>query len=106
MFCFTGPDDPPQNFTSTVTIVSITFSWNPPTIPNGIITEYNLTVTNTTAGTSTSYNQSKDTNNFTVEGFVPYQEYSATITAATVAGYGPVAEISGRTDPDSKYCKS
>ena len=60
---------------------------------------------NTTTGTSTSYNQSPDTDNFTVRGFVPYEDYSATITAATVAGYGPIAEISGRTDPDSKCCK-
>ena len=103
MFSFTGPDDPPQDFTSTDTTVSVAFSWNPPTIPNGIITQYNLTVMST--GTSTSYNRSADTENFTAEGFVPYQNYDATITAATVAGYGPIAEISGRTDPDSKYCR-
>ena len=103
MFSFIGPEHPPQDFTAIETTVSVTFSWNPPTIPNGIITEYNLTVM--TAGTSISYNQNADTENFTVRRFVPYQEYNATIAAATVAGYGPIAAFSGRTDPDSKYCK-
>ena len=91
------PEDSPQDFTAIDTTVSVTFSWNPPTIPNGIITEYNLTVM--TAGTSISYIRN-DTENFPVPRFVPYQEYSATIAAATVAGYGPIAALSGRTDPD------
>ena len=103
MFSLIGPEDPPQDFTATDTTVSVTFSWNPPTIPNGIITEYNLTVI--TNGTSTSDILNAETENFIVSRFVPYQEYSATIAAATVAGYGPIDNITGRTEPDSKYCK-
>ena len=103
MFSFIGPEDSPQNFTAIDTTVCVTFSWNPPTIPNGIITEYILTVI--TNGTSIPYTLNAATKNVTVRRFVPYQEYSATIAAATVAGYGPMAALSGRTDPDSKYCK-
>ena len=39
----------------------------------------------------------------TVDGFLPYQNYTATVSATTVVGYGPSATIEGRTDPDSKY---
>ena len=102
LFSFVGPENPPQDFTAIDTTVSVTFSWNPPTIPNGIITEYNLTVM--TNGTSIPNVLNADTETFTVLRFVPYQEYSATIAAATVAGYGPIDNITGRTNPDSKYC--
>ena len=38
-----------------------------------------------------------------VDGFLPYQNYTATVSATTVVGYGPSATTKGRTDPDSKY---
>ena len=37
----------------------------------------------------------------TVDGFLPYQNYTATVSATTVVGYGPSATTEGRTD--SKY---
>ena len=38
---------------------------------------------------------------YRVTGFVPYQNYTATVGAATSAGYGPEIETAGRTEPDS-----
>ena len=38
---------------------------------------------------------------YRVTGFVPYQKYTATVSAATSAGYGPEVETAGRTEPDS-----
>ena len=38
----------------------------------------------------------------TVDGLSPYQNYTATVSATTVVGYGPSATTEGRTDPDSK----
>ena len=42
---------------------------------------------------------------YTVEDFKPYQRYSASLSASTVAGYGPPAYVSGRTEPDSEWKK-
>ena len=39
----------------------------------------------------------------TVREFSSYQNYTATVSATTVVGYGPSATTKGRTDPDSKY---
>ena len=44
-----------------------------------------------------------NTESITIDGFSPYQNYIANISATTVVGYGPNATIEGRTDPDSKY---
>ena len=44
----------------------------------------------------------QETVSLTVDGFSPYQNYTATVSATTVVGYGPSATTKGRTDPDSK----
>ena len=109
--CSVVPSDSPQNFTSVPEQISVNFMWTAPEIPNGIVTEYNLTVTTfSTATRERSYNTTQysimATGNETylrnVRGFVPYQDYNASITARTVVGYGPVASTEGRTEPDSK----
>ena len=38
-----------------------------------------------------------------VDSFKPYINYTATVTASTFVGYGPIATTEGRTDPDGKY---
>ena len=45
----------------------------------------------------------QETVSVTIYGFSPYQNYTATVSATTVVGYGPSATTKGRTDPDSKY---
>ena len=37
-----------------------------------------------------------------VDGFSPYQNYTASVRANTIIGAGPVATTAGRTLPDSK----
>ena len=44
----------------------------------------------------------QNTASTTVEGLSPYQNYTATISATTVVGYGPSATTEGRTDSDGK----
>ena len=36
------------------------------------------------------------------DGFSPYQNYTASVSASTIIGAGPVATTTGRTLPDSK----
>ena len=88
----------------------MTFSWRCPAIPNGIITQYRLViVVNLGANTFRIITQlidvthNQDAESITVGGFSTYQNYTATVSATTVVGYGPSATTEGRTDPDSKY---
>ena len=105
-----GPDDAPQDFTSIPTKTDVTFNWRHPTIPNGIITQYKLVVvvlldSGLFRGTNKIINvtPNQQTASLIIDGFSSYQNYTATVSATTVVGYGPSATIEGRTDPDSKY---
>ena len=95
----------PQNFTSTSTKTSVTFSWNIPTCPNGLITHYILSVVthNTSKNVTINDQEPKQEQLQTVvSGFIPYQSYNASITANTIIGAGPPATITGITKPDCK----
>ena len=88
----------------------MTFNWRHPANPNGIITQYRLFIV-VDLGTDlfrsitrlVDVTPNHNTVSITVDGFSPYQNYTATVSATTVVGYGPSATIEGRTDPDSKY---
>ena len=103
----TGPEDAPQDFTSSSTKNDVTFSWRRPATPNGIIIQYNFTVINLVNNQVNSkminVSPNQETQSMTVDGFSPYQYYTAIVSATTVVGYGPSATTNGRTDPDSKY---
>uniref|UniRef100_A0A1X7UP85 Uncharacterized protein n=1 Tax=Amphimedon queenslandica TaxID=400682 RepID=A0A1X7UP85_AMPQE len=97
------PDDGPQNFTSTPTMTTVTFRWSRPSIPNGIITGYLLKVTNIETSAYHIMNISSDQLMYTLdeEGFLSaYNNYTATVTASTIIGFGPISTTSGRTLPD------
>ena len=66
-------------------------------IPNGIIVSYTITVANINTGVTTV--NVTDGLSFNMTGFKPYQNYTASVTAATKVGDGPPAVTSGRTDP-------
>ena len=108
--CCIGPDDAPRDFTSTPTMTNVTFNWSIPATPNGIITQYNLTVLNLDTPNTTSYiiDVTSDQQQVSqlVIGFGPYENYTATVTGTTLVGYGPVAVTEGRTRPDSKLYKT
>ena len=40
------------------------------------------------------------------DGFSPYQNYTASVSASTIIGAGPVATTTGRTLPDGKVVYS
>ena len=85
------------------------FNWRPPAIPNGIIIQYRF-VFEINLGTNTfrtttqliDVTPNQNTVSTTVDGLSPYQNYTATVSATTVVGYGPSATTEGRTDPDGK----
>ena len=84
-------------------MTNVTFNWSIPATPNGIITQYNLTVVNLDTPNTTSYiiDVTADQQQVSqlVSGFRPYENYTATVTGTTLVGYGPVAVTEG---PDSK----
>ena len=99
------PENAPEIFSSTPSTVNITFTWLSPSIPNGIIIQYNLTLNNINTGTAMTHVINSTHDNYTVGDFKPYQRYSGSLSAGTVAGYGPPAYVSGRTEPDSEWKK-
>ncbi|XP_019851146.1 PREDICTED: phosphatidylinositol phosphatase PTPRQ-like [Amphimedon queenslandica] len=96
--------DSPRNFTSIPDQYSILFSWIEPAITHGIIIRYNLTVTNLDESKSMSFiikvNPDQRFIHHNVNGFGPYQNYTASVSASTIIGAGPVATTAGRTLPD------
>ncbi|XP_019863101.1 PREDICTED: protein sidekick homolog [Amphimedon queenslandica] len=101
------PDDGPHNFTSSPTMTTVTFTWSRPSIPNGIITEYKLRVANIETNNNTVHSipaspgQTGIMYTFDVKGFfTAYNNYTATVTASTVIGFGPLSNTRGRTLPD------
>ena len=101
--CFTVPSDSPQTFESVAEHFSVNFTWTPPTTPNGIITGYNLIVSKLSTTTTNNYNTTSYTydvmtQSVSLDGFLPFQKYNATIKASTVVGYGPMATTEGRTE--------
>ena len=80
--------------------VSIFLQWNPPTMPNGILTNYTLRYSNSTdvvnvvlGGTAT---------NFTADNLNEATTYFFQLNASTLVGYGPAASANATTDEDGK----
>ena len=72
------------------------FSWQPPTVPNGIIVAYRLNITNLDTNTYNIINTTSDVLSYNATGFMPFQSYVASVSAATSAGFGPEAVIRSR----------
>ena len=87
----------------------MTFNWRPPATPNGIVSQYRFVIeVNLGANTFRTITQlidvipNQNTMSITIDGFSPYQYYTATVSATTIVGYGPSATTTGRTDPDGR----
>ena len=69
---------PPSNFTYMATMTSIIFSWLPPVMPNGIITNYRLTVQGRTSVLGPS------DRTYLACNLQPGQQVPASISASTI----------------------
>ena len=72
---------------------SIIVSWQPPAEPNGVITQYTITITPLNSNSSQEFTASGSATSYTVPGLVPYQLVAITVTASTSAGKGPPSEV-------------
>ena len=96
----TVPADPPQNLTLLSTSpFSITINWHPPTVPNGIIVSYTITVA---LGNGSQLILRASANStaraFLIGDLLPYQTMNISVSASTVIGGGPGAVLSTITD--------
>ena len=98
----TVPLDSPQNFVcETLNSTSIQLSWERPSTPNGVITQYSLKY-NAVDGPLSDPVLINGTM-FTVEDLNGDTEYVFRIAAATSAGLGPDAVTSSRTAEDGTH---
>jgi hypothetical protein len=74
---------------SSVTSTSLTLTWAPPLIPNGVITHYIINAVEVDTGVNITY-QAQSRTTFTVGDLHPYYTYQFNVRAVTVA-VGPAS---------------
>ena len=81
---------------------SLTFTVQPPVVPNGVITAYNYYITFEN-GSSIVLVDTDLTGTFSLEGLLPYQLVTVEVSANTSAGEGPKSPVDEiRTSQDGK----
>ena len=99
-----APGSPPATFTISASGPrSLTFSWEPPLLPNGVIIGYQLSCSPQRPGFPETFNQSTRVD-VTREGFAPDTVYTCSVFASTRAGYGPSVNHTVRTLEARKIC--
>lgn len=98
------PEDSPTN----IKVIgnnpsSVTISWIPPSIPNGIITNYNLYLNYNDGSEVSVVESAAPSTNYIVTSLEPYQLISVAISASTIAGEGPLSDVyKGRAEEEGK----
>ena len=93
------PDDAPGNVrVSGDTPSSVFVSWIPPSIPNGVITAYNVYINHSDGSPGMLMQSISAATNYTVAGLQPYEQVSVRISASTATGEGPISDtVTGRS---------
>ena len=93
------PENAPINLQVTGSSPSSVFvSWIEPTVPNGVITGYNLYVNYSDGSPVAMLASSSFSTNYTITGLTPYQLITVAVSATTTAGEGPLSDsASGRS---------
>ena len=93
----TAPGSPPANFVITASGPrSLTFSWEPPILPHGVIIGFQLSCSPQRPGFPETFNQSSRVE-ATRGGFAPDTTYTCNVFASTRAGDGPSVTRTART---------
>ena len=92
MYFLTVPSAP-RSLTLDVTDTTVTLSWMPPDMPNGIITQYQIQYRRTSSGSSFGNNQVTTDLTDIVTGVMTGTAYDFIIRAFTVVGRGPPSDI-------------
>jgi hypothetical protein len=93
LFLYSEPTNPPQNVViDNDATDSLTFTWDPPVRPNGVITAYTFYVTYDN-GSSVVIVDHEATGVFLLDGLYPYQLVTVEVSANTTAGEGPKSAV-------------
>ena len=85
-----APNDSPANVTvSVVNSSSLLIQWEPPLIPNGIITHYTLYINYTNGSEISTRTVDSQFTLYLLEGLTAYQEVGVSISGTTSGGEGP-----------------
>ena len=71
---------------------SLLIQWEPPLIPNGIITHYTLYINYTNGSEISTRTIDSQFTLYLLEGLTPYQEVGVSISATTGGGEGPQSD--------------
>ena len=77
------------------------FTWKPPTQPNGLITQYTLTVI--TVQQIQTVDLDGSTLSHLICNLLPLLQVRASISAATLIGEGPVVNLTAMTAGQGEY---
>ena len=98
---FTSAPSAPQNLTGTsLHSQSIFLSWSPPSLPNGVIREYRVNVTEVETGIIFTEITTHATT-IALDSLHPYYNYRCQVSAYSVE-VGPYVDIYIRTQEDGK----
>ena len=97
---YSAPSGPPQNLNIFTNSRNITLFWSPPLFSqrNGIIIRYLIYCSINGVTISTSISETS-----VVISIDPFTNYTCSVSAATMAGDGPPATVSGTSDEDGEY---
>ena len=91
--CFlTAPTAPRSLMIVDVTDTTVTLSWLPPSMPNGIITEYRVRFSRSDNNDSRTQDTMNNILMYTVTGLTSNTEYTFEVRAFTVVGSGPYSD--------------
>ncbi len=97
LLLYTVPGDSPQGFQSTATTsTSITLTWLPPSMPNGVITGYTLTLDNE------SFPLPESRRILVASNLSEATTFTFTLSAETRVGPGPADVLTESTREDSE----
>ena len=97
-----APSDPPQNVIGVPTSSrSISLSWQPPSIPNGVIRQYRVSFTE--QDSSQSWQLTTTSLGRQITGLHPYYTYSVRVAAVTIAEGPNSSVIQIQTYQDGNY---
>ena len=95
---------PPNNLSiTTINSTALTFSWAVPMQPNGKITGYNYSCTETgTMNVIRSDNTTPDTTSVVLTGLNIFTNYNCSVSASTAQGVGQSVSVIGITGEEGR----
>ena len=98
----TAPDDSPQNISIIAAdSVSVLIQWQPPHMPNGIITHYNIYIDFTNGTNITTNSVLGDSTLYLLDQLSVFQLVGVSISAITGGGEGPMSSFVFNTSAET-----